>query len=91
MTDEPRTPSQKRVLIWTPADDRRAQHCAIWLQSCSRTHQLWCDCGHWTSHIRGICASTADGDSTGAGNGDDGRDIRVDPFGGLVPGPGAER
>lgn len=89
MTDEPKTPSQKRCRFWTPEEDLRKKHCAIWLQSCSRTHQLWCNCGNWTSHIRG-CGTG--GDTGGVATGDDGDDgIRVDEFGGLVAGPGAER
>nr|QYD01865.1 ORF2 [Torque teno felis virus] len=68
---------------------RKKQHCAIWLQSCSRTHQLWCDCGLWTSHIRGWRPTHAED-----GDGDDGNltivhgegepPIKVDAYGRLV-------
>nr|QYD02135.1 ORF2 [Torque teno felis virus] len=91
MTDEPKTPSQKRVKIWTPEDDRRAKHCAIWLQSCSRTHQLWCDCPDWTSHIKRCGGGENTGGVAGETDPGDEKRVLVDAFGGLVPGPGAER
>ncbi|BBE36922.1 hypothetical protein [Paguma larvata torque teno virus] len=46
---------------WNRETERRRLHEAIWKQSCSRTHSLWCDCGNWTSHIK-LC-------DTGAGRG----------------------
>nr|QYD01982.1 ORF2 [Torque teno felis virus] len=46
-------------------DDRKKFHCALWLQSCSRTHKLWCDCLVWTSHIKGW-QGLEDGDGGGA-------------------------
>nr|QYD01883.1 ORF2 [Torque teno felis virus] len=64
--------------------DTKKLHCAIWLQSCSRTHALWCDCGIWTSHIRGW--RPTEGDEPGAVDGDPGTGdvIRIDAYGNLV-------
>lgn len=70
-----------------PVDERRKQHCAIWLQSCSRTHALWCDCGIWTSHIRGWSAAIIDPEDENGGAAADngvGDVVRVDEFGVLV-------
>nr|QYD01979.1 ORF2 [Torque teno felis virus] len=68
--------------------ERKKKHCAIWLQSCSRTHALWCDCGLWTSHIRGWHPTHAGGDEDGDGLVDvqiAGEPvIKVDAFGRLV-------
>lgn len=66
-----------------PEKERQALHCAIWLQSCSRTHQLWCSCGCWTSHIKGW-RPTADEDGGVHGDVGDGTEVRVDAFGRLV-------
>nr|QYD01943.1 ORF2 [Torque teno felis virus] len=41
-----------RSSAWSEEDDRRKRHEAIWKQTCSRTHSLWCSCGNWTSHIK---------------------------------------
>nr|BDU80035.1 ORF2 [Raccoon dog Torque teno virus 2] len=42
---------------WSKDQDLRAKHEAIWKKSCSRTHQLWCSCGDWVSHLRGVVFS----------------------------------
>lgn len=67
---------------WSDEDDRRARHEAIWKQSCSRTHQLWCRCSDWTSHIRkrwptDARTDGAEGTTTGGGGsgGNDGGDL----------------
>nr|QYD01820.1 ORF2 [Torque teno felis virus] len=65
-------------------DIKKKLHCAIWLQSCSRTHALWCDCGIWTSHIRGWRPTEGDAVGTVHGDAGDGESIRIDEFGGLV-------
>lgn len=57
--------------------------CAIWLQSCSRTHAIWCNCGVWTSHIKGWRPTEGDGPSVVADVGD-GAEVRIDEFGNLV-------
>nr|BBE36925.1 hypothetical protein [Paguma larvata torque teno virus] len=53
---------------WNRELERKKLHEAIWKQSCSRTHSLWCSCGNWTSHIR-ICGTGTDapGGDTGGG------------------------
>nr|QZE11931.1 MAG: ORF2 [Torque teno felis virus] len=51
---------------WTIEDDRRKKHEAIWKQTCSRTHSLWCPCGDWTSHIKPRCVT---GDAGGVDGG----------------------
>nr|BBE36928.1 hypothetical protein [Paguma larvata torque teno virus] len=51
---------------WNRALERYKLHEAIWKQSCSRTHSLFCNCGDWTSHIK-LC-----GTGTGPGDGDSG-------------------
>lgn len=66
-----------------PQEERRALHCAIWLQSCARTHRLWCDCQVWTSHIRGWRPTAAEDPGVAADVGD-GNAIRIDEFGRLV-------
>nr|QYD01961.1 ORF2 [Torque teno felis virus] len=66
-----------------PQAERRALHCAIWLQSCSRTHSLWCDCGLWTSHIKGWHPTTSE-DGGAAADVGDGNEVRIDEFGTLV-------
>nr|QYD01874.1 ORF2 [Torque teno felis virus]QYD01889.1 ORF2 [Torque teno felis virus] len=66
---------------------RKKQHCAIWLQSCSRTHALWCDCGLWTSHIRGWRPTHAtDDENDGLVTVKIGGEptIKIDAFGNLV-------
>lgn len=41
---------------------------ALWKQSCSKSHQIWCNCGQWQSHIKGGAlkgeGSTGGGDTT---------------------------
>lgn len=37
---------------WTPEDDRFQRHVAAWLRHCSRTHDNFCHCHDWTSHVR---------------------------------------
>nr|QYD01898.1 ORF2 [Torque teno felis virus] len=69
--------------------ERKKKHCAIWLQSCSRTHALWCDCGLWTSHIRGWHPTHAVGDAADGGDHVEVQIagepvIKVDAFGRLV-------
>lgn len=66
---------------WSEEDDRAKRHEAIWKQSCSRTHSLWCSCGDWTSHIRGW-RTTGDGGDGNRNAGDSG-----DGNGGGDPGP----
>nr|QYD01826.1 ORF2 [Torque teno felis virus] len=63
--------STSNKTTWTIEDDRYKKHEAIWKQTCSRTHSLWCNCGNWTSHIHKTqwCATTGDGDA-GRGNRD---------------------
>nr|QYD01940.1 ORF2 [Torque teno felis virus]QYD01955.1 ORF2 [Torque teno felis virus]QYD01997.1 ORF2 [Torque teno felis virus] len=71
-----------------PEAERKKLHCAIWLQSCSRTHALWCDCPVWTSHIRGWHPTGGDGDveaDTGAGD-----SVKIDAFGNLVDAAGKD-
>nr|UWX31899.1 ORF2 [Torque teno felis virus] len=46
---------------------RKKQHCAIWLQSCSRTHKLWCDCNNWISHIKWSGITGEDSGHEGSG------------------------
>nr|QYD01808.1 ORF2 [Torque teno felis virus] len=81
--------SNSSIELDIKAQIRRKQHCAIWLQSCSRTHALWCDCGLWTSHIRGwrpTHAADGDGDhgETTTVKIDGEPTIKVDAFGRLV-------
>nr|QYD01922.1 ORF2 [Torque teno felis virus] len=57
--------------------------CAIWLQSCSRTHAIWCSCGVWTSHIKGWRPTEGD-DGGAAADVGDGAEVRIDAFGNLV-------
>lgn len=66
-----------------PEKERLALHCAYWLQACSRTHALWCNCGLWTSHIKGW-QPTADEDGNVAADAGDGTLVKVDGFGRLV-------
>nr|UWX31896.1 ORF2 [Torque teno felis virus] len=67
-----------------PEEERRKLHCAIWLQSCARTHRLWCDCGIWTSHVKGW--RPTEGEDVGGVTGDvgDGREVRINEFGDLI-------
>lgn len=45
-------------------DTRRKLHEAIWKQSVSRTHRLWCDCGNFLLHFKTVtCVPT--GEDTG--------------------------
>lgn len=70
-----------------PESERVKLHCAIWLQSCARTHALWCDCGVWTSHIRGWRPYTEeDGEDPGTAEADTGAgdSVKIDAFGSLV-------
>lgn len=68
-----------------PTAEKRAIHCALWLQSCARTHKLWCDCPVWTTHIKGWRPTEGDTDpGTVVGDVGDGEEIRIDAFGGLV-------
>lgn len=39
-------------------DTRRKLHEALWKQTVSRTHRLWCDCGQFLSHFKGWQGST---------------------------------
>nr|UWX31892.1 ORF2 [Torque teno felis virus] len=65
--------------------EKTAIHCALWLQSCSRTHALWCDCGLWTSHIKGWHPTDADPGVGGATARDGaGSEVRVNEYGDLV-------
>nr|QYD02375.1 ORF2 [Torque teno felis virus] len=83
LTPKKLLPDEKQAL--SLEEEQRKLHCAIWLQSCSRTHRLWCKCADWTSHIsRRACGGGAGGvDTRGEADcGDDGP--RVDEFGGLV-------
>lgn len=57
--------------------------CAIWLQSCSRTHAIWCTCGIWTSHIKGWRPTEGDGGEV-TGDVGDGAEVRIDEYGNLV-------
>nr|BBE36934.1 hypothetical protein [Paguma larvata torque teno virus] len=65
---------------WTGDCERIKLHEAIWKQSCSRTHALWCSCGNWTSHIK-LCGggSDAGGGETGGGVTGAGDIENVDP------------
>nr|QYD01868.1 ORF2 [Torque teno felis virus] len=76
------TPARKKLRFWSPEDERRKLHEAIWKQSCSRTHQLWCTCGNWVSHINPCIIDVPDGD----GGEDGGKDpvVKIDAFGRLV-------
>nr|QYD01904.1 ORF2 [Torque teno felis virus] len=62
-------------------DDKKKLHCALWLQSCSRTHKLWCDCPLWTSHIKGWQGSgeSADGEKENSNPGGTGQDGPTNP------------
>lgn len=76
-------PDEKKAL--SLEEEQRKLHCAIWLQSCSRTHRLWCHCADWTSHISRRCVGGGAGGVRGgeeAASGGD--DPKVDAFGGLV-------
>nr|QYD02267.1 ORF2 [Torque teno felis virus] len=75
MTDKPLTLGREEEL--------QKLHCAIWLQSCSRTHALWCKCGVWTSHIRGWRPTEGD-DGDVVGDPRDGGSVKVDAFGNIV-------
>nr|QZE11924.1 MAG: ORF3 [Torque teno felis virus] len=82
LTPKKLLPDERQAL--SLEEEQKKLHCAIWLQSCSRTHRLWCKCADWTSHIsRRACGGGGGGVSGGAeaGTGDD---IRVDEFGRLV-------
>ncbi|BBE36919.1 hypothetical protein QKL46_gp2 [Paguma larvata torque teno virus] len=65
---------------WSGESERIKLHEAIWKQSCSRTHALWCACGNWTSHIK-LCGggSDAGGGETGGGATGAGDIENVDP------------
>nr|BBE36937.1 hypothetical protein [Paguma larvata torque teno virus] len=54
---------------WSAEADRLKRHEAIWKQSCSRTHSLWCNCGNWTAHIK-LCDTGAERGGRDAGGGD---------------------
>nr|QYD01871.1 ORF2 [Torque teno felis virus] len=63
--------------------DSKKLHCALWLQSCSRTHKLWCDCGIWTSHIKGWRPSEGDNPGHIAGDVGDGTHVHLDGDGNI--------
>ncbi|QLG20794.1 ORF2 [Lycalopex gymnocercus torque teno virus 1] len=74
LKQEPETP--KSPCNWSQDQDKRAKMEAVWLRNCSETHALWCTCGEWISHIRGIekqkCRLTDDYDPLGLRAGDGG-------------------
>nr|QYD01970.1 ORF2 [Torque teno felis virus] len=55
---------------FTEVDKRKRLHEAIWKQSVSRTHRLWCDCGQFLNHFK-ICAVPTTTEGPG-GSGDAG-------------------
>nr|QYD01964.1 ORF2 [Torque teno felis virus] len=59
---------------WSAEDDRRKRHEAIWKQTCSRTHSLWCPCNDWTSHIRRWPTTTDDGEDADTPGGNAGEE-----------------
>nr|QYD01802.1 ORF2 [Torque teno felis virus]QYD01829.1 ORF2 [Torque teno felis virus]QYD01838.1 ORF2 [Torque teno felis virus]QYD01862.1 ORF2 [Torque teno felis virus] len=65
-------------------EEKSKIHCALWLQSCSRTHKLWCDCPVWTSHIKGW--RPTEGDPVGHTVGDvgNGGTVIIDQNGTIV-------
>nr|QYD01886.1 ORF2 [Torque teno felis virus] len=69
--------------------ENKKLHCALWLQSCSRTHKLWCDCGIWTSHIKGWRATEGDEPGTMAGDVGDGTVVHLDGEGNITDVAGA--
>ncbi|QLG20787.1 ORF2 [Cerdocyon thous torque teno virus 1] len=53
-------PKVKAKVTWTPEQDREKRHQAAWLRHCAWTHDLWCHCHCWTSHIRHTPCTTSD-------------------------------
>lgn len=49
----PNTPSTSQK-SFTEVDKRKRLHEALWKQSVSRTHRLWCDCGQFLNHFK-VC------------------------------------
>ncbi|BBE36931.1 hypothetical protein [Zayintorquevirus viver1] len=57
---------------WNSAEEKRRINEALWKQSCSRTHRLWCECPDWTSHIKIWHTTTTGGGHGGGKEGDTG-------------------
>nr|QYD01934.1 ORF2 [Torque teno felis virus] len=83
LTPKKLLPDEKKAL--SLEEEQNKLRCAIWLQSCSRTHRLWCKCPDWTSHIRRTCGGGGgDGVVGGEEAATGGDEVRVDAFGALV-------